>query len=104
MITGAAGGLGSALADALAPTHTLFLAGRLGNFSHQRHVHVANILWHLPYGRELMHLGLQVMAYRNFVPDKYSPEITDREWAKLDGTLPDPAVFADVPGGADGRA
>ncbi|MGN6031774.1 MAG: hypothetical protein ACTHQE_08905 [Thermomicrobiales bacterium] len=83
---------------------TLFLAGRLGNFSHQRHVHVANILWHLPYGRELMHLGLQVMAYRNFVPDKYSPEITDREWAKLDGTLPDPAVFADVPGGADGRA
>ncbi|MEH3139605.1 MAG: SDR family oxidoreductase [Mycobacterium kyogaense] len=28
MITGAAGGLGSALADALAPTHTLFLAGR----------------------------------------------------------------------------
>jgi NADP-dependent 3-hydroxy acid dehydrogenase YdfG len=28
MITGAAGGLGSALADALAPTHTLFFAGR----------------------------------------------------------------------------
>ena len=28
MITGAAGGLGSAIADALAPTHTLFLAGR----------------------------------------------------------------------------
>src|SRR5690349_15239068 len=28
MITGAAGGLGAALADALAPTHTLFLAGR----------------------------------------------------------------------------
>lgn len=83
---------------------TLFLAGRLGNFSHQRHVHVANVLWHLPYGRELMHLGLQVMAYRNFVPDKYSPEITDREWTKLDGTLPDPAVFSDVPGGADGRA
>ncbi len=27
-ITGAAGGLGSAIADALAPTHTLFLAGR----------------------------------------------------------------------------
>jgi predicted MFS family arabinose efflux permease len=81
---------------------TLFLAGRLRNFSHQRHVHVANILWHLPQGWELMHLGLQVMAYRNFVPDKHSPEITDREWAKLDGTLPDPAVFADVPGGAAG--
>jgi NADP-dependent 3-hydroxy acid dehydrogenase YdfG len=28
MITGASGGLGSALATALAPTHTLFLAGR----------------------------------------------------------------------------
>ena len=28
LITGAAGGLGSAIADALAPTHTLFLAGR----------------------------------------------------------------------------
>ncbi|WP_308124146.1 SDR family oxidoreductase [Mycolicibacterium xanthum] len=28
MITGAAGGLGTALADALAPTHTLLLAGR----------------------------------------------------------------------------
>ncbi len=28
MITGAAGGLGSALADALAPTHTLLLSGR----------------------------------------------------------------------------
>src|SRR5712675_2012902 len=28
MITGAAGGLGSAIATALAPTHTLYLAGR----------------------------------------------------------------------------
>jgi len=82
---------------------TLFLAGRLGNFSHQRHVHIANILHHLPYGRELMHLGLQVMAYRNFVPDKYSADITDRYWDQLDGTLPDPSVFDDVPGGADGR-
>jgi hypothetical protein len=82
---------------------TLFLAGRLGNFSHERHVHVANILRHLPYGRELMHLGLQTMAYRNFVPEKYSAEITDRYWEQLDGTLPDPAVFADVQGGADGR-
>lgn len=56
---------------------TLFLAGRLPNFTHQRHLHVANILHHLPYGRELMHLGLRVMAYRNFIPDKYSAEITD---------------------------
>ncbi len=80
----------------------LFLAGELPNFNHQRHVHVANILRHLPYGRELMHLGLQVMAYRNFVPDKYSAEITDRYWDRLDGELPDPAAFDDLPGGAAG--
>ena len=78
---------------------TLFLSGQLPNFSHQRHVHVANILKHLPYGRELMHLGLQVMAFRHFIPDKYSAEITDRYWDQLDGTLPDPAVFDDLPGG-----
>ena len=30
---------------------TLFLSGQLPNFDHQRHVHVANILRHLPYGR-----------------------------------------------------
>lgn len=81
----------------------LFLAGELPNFSHQRHVHVANILHHIPYGRELMHLGLQVMAYRNYIPDKYSAEITDRYWDQLDGTLPDPAEFADLPGGAGGQ-
>lgn len=83
---------------------TLFLAGRLPNFSHQRHIHVANILHHLPYGRELMHLGLQVMAYRNFVPDKYSAEITDHYWNQLDGTPPDPAALDDLIGGADGGA
>jgi hypothetical protein len=81
---------------------TLFLAGLLPNFNHQRHVHVANILRHLPYGRELMHLGLQTMAYRQFVVGKYSPEITDYYWDQLDGTLPDPASFADLPGGAGG--
>jgi hypothetical protein len=80
----------------------LFLAGELPSFNHQRHVDVANILRHLPYGRELMHLGLQVMAHRNFVPDKYSAEITDRYWNLLDGTLPDPAAFDDLPGGACG--
>src|SRR6476620_11966439 len=80
----------------------LFLAGEMPNFTHQRHVHVANILHHLPYGRELMHLGLQTMAYRNFVPDKYSREITDRYWDLLDGTLPDPRLFDDLSGGADG--
>lgn len=82
---------------------TLFLAGRLGNFTHERHVHVANILRHLPYGRELMHLGLQVMAFRNFIPDKYDAAVTDWHWDTLDGTLPDVDAFADIPGGADGR-
>lgn len=82
---------------------TLFLSGQLPNFTHQRHVHVANILKHLPYGRALMHLGLQVMAYRHFIPDKYSAEITDRYWDQLDGSLPDPALFADLPGGAGGH-
>jgi hypothetical protein len=83
---------------------TLFLSGQMPNFTHERHVHVANILKHLPFGRELMHLGLQTMAYRHFVPDKYSAEITDRYWEQLDGALPDPAAFADLPGGADGSA
>lgn len=81
---------------------TLFLSGQLPNFNHQRHVDVANILKHVPYGRELMHLGLQTMTYRQFVVGKYSAEITDRYWDQLDGTLPDPSVFADLPGGADG--
>ena len=79
-----------------------FLAGTLPNFTHQRHVDVANILKHLPYGRELMHLGLQTMAYRNFVPEKYSAETTDLWWDRLDGTLPDPAAFDDLIGGATG--
>lgn len=81
---------------------TLFLSGQLPNFNHQRHVDVANILKHIPYGRELMHLGLQTMTYRQFVVGKYSAEITDRYWDQLDGTLPDPSVFDDLPGGADG--
>jgi hypothetical protein len=80
----------------------LFLAGELPNFTHQRHVDVANILHNLPFGRELMHLGLQTMAYRNFIPDKYSREITDFYWDQLDGALPDPERFADLPGGATG--
>jgi hypothetical protein len=80
----------------------LFLAGELPNFNHRRHVDIANVLHNLPYGRELMHLGLQVMAYRNFVPGKYSAEITDRYWDLLAGELPDPAVFDDLPGGAAG--
>lgn len=83
---------------------TLFLAGQLPNFGHERHVDVANILHNLPFGRELMHLGLQTMAYRNFVPDKYKREITDFYWDQLDGALPDPARFDDLPGGASGEA
>ncbi len=81
---------------------TLFLSGQLPSFDHARHVHVANILKHLPFGRELMHLGLQTMAYRHFVPDKYNTEMTDTWWERLDGTLPDPALFDDLPGGAAG--
>ena len=81
---------------------TLFLADELPNFSHERHVHVANILRHLPFGREVMHLGLQTMAYWHCIPDKYSAEITDANWDRLDGTLPDPAWFSDLPGGACG--
>lgn len=81
----------------------LFLAGELPNFDHQRHVAIANILHNLPFGRELMHLGLQTMAYRNFVPDKYSTDITNHYWDLLDGTLPDPGSFADLPGGAAGE-
>jgi len=83
---------------------TLFLSGQMPNFNHQRHVDVANILKHIPYGRELMHLGLQTMTYRQFVVGKYSAEITDRYWDQLDGTLPDPSVFDDLPGGADGKS
>jgi hypothetical protein len=82
----------------------LFLAGELPNFTHQRHVHVANILHHMPYGRELMHLGLQVVAHRAYIPHKYSAEITDRYWDQLDGTLPDLDAFSDLPGGASGMA
>ena len=83
---------------------TLFLSGQMPAFTHDRHVHVANILWHLPFGRELMHLGLQTMAHRHLIPHKYRADITDREWDKLDGELPDPALFDDLPGGADGMA
>jgi len=83
---------------------TLFLSGQLPRFDHARHVHVTAILKHLPYGRELMHLGLQTMAYRHYVPDKYRPDITDRYWDEIEAALPDPAVFADLPGGAGGPA
>jgi hypothetical protein len=74
----------------------LFLAGRLPGMNHARHVAVANILRHIPHGRELMHLGLQVTSIRKGVPEKYSRETTDRYWDELDGSLPPLAAFADV--------
>jgi hypothetical protein len=75
---------------------TLFFAGRLPRLNHARHIAVANILRHLPHGRELMHLGLQITATRAGVPEKYRREITNYYWDRLDGTLPDLAEFADV--------
>ncbi len=82
------------------PILTLFFAGRLPQLNHARHIAVANILRHLPHGRELMHLGLQITATRAGVPEKYSREITDRYWDQLDGALPGPAEFDDVFHGA----
>ncbi|HET7092673.1 MAG TPA: hypothetical protein VFI22_04320, partial [Thermomicrobiales bacterium] len=61
-----------------------FLAGALPNFNHQRHMDIANIRKHLPYGRELMHLGLQTMACRHSIPDKYRADITNLWWDRLD--------------------
>jgi hypothetical protein len=77
---------------------TLFFAGRLPRFNHARHTAVANILYHLPHGRELMHLGLQINATRAGVPEKYSREITDHYWDQLDGRLPEQSEFADLKG------
>ena len=75
---------------------TMFFAGRMPGLNHARHLAVANILCHLPYGRELMHLGLQITATRAGVPEKYSREITDSYWARLDRVLPDLWEFADL--------
>lgn len=78
------------------PILTLFLAGRLPGFNHARHLAVANILIHLPHGRELMHLGLQITATRAGVPEKYSRAITEAYWEQLNGQLPELCTFADV--------
>jgi hypothetical protein len=75
---------------------TLFFSGRLPGFNHARHIAVANILRHLPHGRELMHLGLQIMATRAGAAEKYSREITDHYWDQLNGELPNLAEFGDV--------
>jgi hypothetical protein len=81
------------------PIVTLFLAGRLPRLNHTRHLAVANILFHLPHGRELMHLGIQVTAYRAGKPEKYSREVTDTYWDRLEGKLPPLKDFEDVLGG-----
>jgi hypothetical protein len=75
---------------------TMFFSGHMPRFNHARHIAVANILRHLPHGRELMHLGLQIMATRAGAPEKYRREITDHYWNQLDGELPDPKEFADL--------
>jgi len=75
---------------------TLFFAGRMPGLNHARHLAVAKILCHLPHGRELMHLGLQITVTRAGVPEKYSREITDYYWDRLDGVLPDLGEFADL--------
>lgn len=82
--------------DRYASVLTLFFAGRLPGLNHARHLAVANILYHVPHGRELMHLGLQITATRAGVPEKYSREVTDHYWEQIDGTLPDLADFADA--------
>lgn len=73
-----------------------FLAGRMPNMNHRRHLDLANILIHLPHGRALMHLGLQVTAIRAGVPEKYSREVTDYWLDRVDGTLPPLDAFDDV--------
>jgi len=73
-----------------------FLAGRLPRMNHARHLDVANILVHLPHGRALMHLGLQVTAIRAGVPEKYSRETTEYWLDRVDGTLPPLDAFDDV--------
>ena len=73
-----------------------FLAGRLPRMSHARHLDLANILVHLPHGRALVHLGLQITAIRAGVPEKYSREVTDYWLNRIDGTLPPLDAFGDV--------
>lgn len=76
----------------------LFLAGRLPNMNHARHIAVARILKNagFPHGRSLMHLGLQVTATRAGVPEKYDAAVTDRYWAEIDAALPERSAFADL--------
>lgn len=73
-----------------------FLTGRMRGMNHARHLALANILIHHPHGRALVHLGLQITAIRQGVPDKYDRAITDRYLDELDGTLPPLDAFDDV--------
>lgn len=74
-----------------------FLAGHMPGMNHVRHIAVANILRRLPYGRELMHLGIQVTSTRGCgVPEKYSRETTETCWEKVAGPLPPLFEFADI--------
>jgi hypothetical protein len=77
----------------------LFLAGRLPNMNHARHIAVARILKNagVPHGRELMHLGLQVTAMRAGVPEKYSATVTDQCWNEIDALIPTRSEFAELP-------
>lgn len=78
------------------PVVDLFLAGKLTHLNHARHLAVARIFKRMPHGHALLHLGLQVTATRAGVPQKYSREITDFYWERLDDIPPTLADFADV--------
>jgi hypothetical protein len=84
--------------DKYKPLIDRFLSGTLPGMNHARHVAIANVVMRLPYGRELIHLGLQITAIRAGVPEKYSRDITERYLAELDGRLPPLESFADVLG------
>jgi hypothetical protein len=73
-----------------------FLSGTMPAMNHGRHLDIANILLHLPHGRTLVHLGLQITAIRAGVPEKYSRTMTDQYLDGLDGQLPPLDRFADI--------
>jgi hypothetical protein len=79
-----------------APVIDRFLCGTMPRMNHARHLDIANILIHLPHGRALVHLGLQITAIRAGVPEKYSREMTDYYLDRLDGHLPPLDRFADI--------
>ena len=82
--------------EPFAPVIDLFLCGKLPKLSHARHLAIARVMRRLPHGRELMHLGLRITAIRRGVPEKYSREITDHYWDRLEDGLPAIEHFADV--------